>query len=360
MVVPDDKPEVLEEYKWAFEVGYSWRDHHIFPMRRVHHELVGNVRSKGKNGFSYSRVKRMASIRAKLALGTIKLNQIQDFGGCRAVMDAMSDYHALIARYENGGTVHTIRQSKDYTKEPRTTGYRGYHAVLEYKSSGDDSVYSGHRVEIQIRTGLQHAWATAVEAVGIMIDESLKSGVGNHDWLRLFALMASEFAEEEHSPIVPNTPSNLKVRRDEIKKLNEKLNASLFLEKMNNAMDYIGQSEDNYNFYLIQIDKEQKKLRVDGVNNPIMAASHYDSVEKNRGKIISVLVSIDRIEDLQRAFPNYFMDVSIFCNHLRTIINPLDTNKLAEKTSRMALGTEKKSSNYLDLSWLSGFSKSVK
>jgi len=41
---------------------------------------------------------------------------------------------------------------------------------------------------------LQHAWATAVEAVGIFTKQALKSNIGDGEWLRLFALMSSEIA----------------------------------------------------------------------------------------------------------------------------------------------------------------------
>ena len=55
-------------------------------------------------------------------------------------------------------------------------------------------------IELQIRTRLQHAWATAVETMGIFIDHSLKSSQGPQDWLDFFSLVGNAFAYIEGSP----------------------------------------------------------------------------------------------------------------------------------------------------------------
>lgn len=49
---------------------------------------------------------------------------------------------------------------KDYTRRPRESGYRSCHLVT--MNRGDDRDY---RVEVQVRTKLQHLRATAIEAV---------------------------------------------------------------------------------------------------------------------------------------------------------------------------------------------------
>ena len=43
--------------------------------------------------------------------------------------------------------------------------------------------YDGLFVELQIRTRLQHTWATAVETMGTYLEFSLKSSEGPEDWL---------------------------------------------------------------------------------------------------------------------------------------------------------------------------------
>ncbi len=81
--------------------------------------------------------------------------------------------------------------------DPKEDGYRSYHLIYQYKGSLQTACYNKLRIEVQLRTKLQHAWATAVEAVGIFTKQALKSNIGDKDWLRLFALMSSEIAFDE-------------------------------------------------------------------------------------------------------------------------------------------------------------------
>jgi hypothetical protein len=60
-----------------------------------------------------------------------------------------------------------------------------------------ESGYEGRLIELQIRSRLQHSWATAVEAAGLYRGENLKSGVGNEGWLNFFELMSLEIAGSE-------------------------------------------------------------------------------------------------------------------------------------------------------------------
>jgi len=47
---------------------------------------------------------------------------------------------------------------------------------------------------MQIRSRVQHAWATAVETVDMFSGQALKSSHGDDKWLRFFAVAASEMA----------------------------------------------------------------------------------------------------------------------------------------------------------------------
>ena len=94
---------------------------------------------------------------------------------------------------------------------PKADGYRSFHLVSKYRSNlPDKQVYDGLRIEIQIRSQLQHAWATAVETISTFTDQALKSGLGDDRWKRFFALMGSLMALREGCPIVPNTPTEKK------------------------------------------------------------------------------------------------------------------------------------------------------
>jgi hypothetical protein len=69
-------------------------------------------------------------------------------------------------------------------------GYRGIHVVGRYAARAETSEpWNGQRIEIQLRTQLQHAFATAVETVNhIHKVQPLKFGAGPAEWRRFFSL----------------------------------------------------------------------------------------------------------------------------------------------------------------------------
>src|SRR5438067_360994 len=90
--------------------------------------------------------------------------------------------------------------------------------------------FNGLRIEVQVRTRDQHAWATAVETVSLFTNQNLKGSVGDPDWLRLFALMGSEVARREDTLTIPGTPIDEREARNELRELAIKLDAIKKLE----------------------------------------------------------------------------------------------------------------------------------
>ena len=85
----------------------------------------------------------------------------------------------------------------DYISAPKASGYRGVHLMYRYKSDKKKTIYNDLKIEMQIRSRYQHAWATAVETVGIFVGQALKTSMGDDRWLRFFALMGSAIAIRE-------------------------------------------------------------------------------------------------------------------------------------------------------------------
>ena len=66
----------------------------------------------------------------------------------------------------------------DYIAHPKSDGYRGVHYVYKYRSgSTPKAEFNSLRIEVQLRSRLQHAWATAVETVSTFTGQALKSNV---------------------------------------------------------------------------------------------------------------------------------------------------------------------------------------
>ncbi|MGA3303788.1 MAG: RelA/SpoT domain-containing protein [Methylovirgula sp.] len=307
-----------EEALETFAIANSWRDSHIFPMRSVRFSVRHKMRQASAKGATAARPKRMSSIRRKLRESSTKLDQMNDLGGCRAILDDSDGVKAVIEAVRRDFP-HEIRKEYPYIDEPKPDGYRSHHMVFDFEGHGDSAVFAGRRVELQIRTRLQHSWATAVEAVELYRGEDLKHGKGSPEWLRLFALVAAEFAYAEACPVNSQMP-NRSARLKEIKDLNKALNAVDFLENIKNATHFA----ENYvyersRFFLIRYSQTHE-VNVEAYDSPIAMAARYRKLEAElQGTGSVVVVEVDKIEKLVDTYPNYFGDVSLFVRNLRHI-----------------------------------------
>jgi (p)ppGpp synthase/HD superfamily hydrolase len=125
------------------------------------------------------RLKRLPTIVDKLArLPNMKVTRMEDIGGCRAILEDVDEVQRVLARIRKNKWPE--RRFRDYIQEPKETGYRAIHLVVERQE--------GRPVEIQLRTRNQHAWAAQVERVGARIGTPLKDGVGPAELVRFFQL----------------------------------------------------------------------------------------------------------------------------------------------------------------------------
>nr|WP_255626403.1 RelA/SpoT domain-containing protein [Phyllobacterium sp. KW56] len=307
----------------TFAIANSWRDSHVYPMRSVRGSVVQRMRQGHIGGFTAARPKRMSSIRNKLRRYSVNLEQINDIAGCRAVLDDIDGVRQLIAACRE--IPHELKKEYPYIDEPKDDGYRSHHMVFSFSGGTQRSAFSGRRIELQIRTRLQHSWATAVEAVGLYRNEDMKAGQGNRDWLRLFQLVSLEFAFTEGCHPITELPSR-DHRIAEIRVLNGKLGAIKFLDDLKNATSYFSNfvhGEDRPNFYLIKYDNTDHSVRVEGYSSPLASSASLGAVEQRvetgNDNINAVLVEVSKIDRLVEAYPNYFGDVTLFTKNLRAI-----------------------------------------
>jgi len=85
-------------------------------------------------------------------------------------------------------------RTKDYIKEPRSSGYRAVHHVVRR---------NGRLIEVQLRTVLQDAWANQVEEDSRRLAIGYKFGRGEEDVHGYYRIVSEAFAaldrEEELS-----------------------------------------------------------------------------------------------------------------------------------------------------------------
>ncbi|MBS1777849.1 MAG: RelA/SpoT domain-containing protein [Bacteroidetes bacterium] len=314
------------EKDYALLVINNWRASHNFPLNTFQMRLRKLAKKINPESLVAQRIKRLASIKFKLErFPSMNMAQIQDIGGCRAIMKDIVEVDALVNKYkhESRGMKHKLHVEDDYILRPKITGYRGVHLVYKYKSD-KSTIYDNLKIEIQIRTLMQHAWATAVETVGTFIRQSLKSSQGEEDWLRFFALMSSAMAITEGKPTVPNTPLDIDALRSEITLLSKKLDVEGHLTTFRNSIEVLGGGDrraSRSHYYLLELDASAGRVYIKAYSQTQLAtaSADYIAIEKriandNRD---AVLVSADSIDALKLAYPNYYLDTDLFLQHLK-------------------------------------------
>jgi len=331
LLVSENPPR--DELDSALAVINNWRACHSYPLHIVKKALAHRAKETNPLALTAQRLKRLPSIALKLRQNSrMKLSQMQDVGGCRAVMPSIGDANDLISTYQRSNIKNPRRgrpkqdQVDDYISQPKPDGYRSYHMIFRYQSAYvEKQVFDGQRVEIQVRSKLQHAWATAVETVQTFTGQALKSKIkaGDPQWLRFFSLMGSAIALREKCPQVPGTPANRKELVEEIKELEQKLSVIDVLQGWGFAVHQIVDGESQgAEMFLLKLDSNKRTISTTRFRaNELQAASEaYLRTEKEteeHPEIQTVLVSAESLESLRAAYPNYYLDTRSFIEALK-------------------------------------------
>ena len=172
------------------EVGViaNYRAMHAYPLRKV----TMGVRTMIETELGWraprpgQRFKRMDRILPKLLrFPRMRMSQMEDIGGCRAVFDSVEQVHAVARRIRRRWSHARVT---DHIAEPKADGYRSLH-IIEKRD--------GRLIEVQLRTTLQHAWAEAIESAAPLTGYNLKDGEGPADLKRYFMLAAERLALED-------------------------------------------------------------------------------------------------------------------------------------------------------------------
>jgi Region found in RelA / SpoT proteins len=249
----------------------------------------------------------------------------------RCVRD-ISKLEELVKSYEKGRSKnptkrHEFVSQKDYVKNPKCDGYRSIHFVYRYRSrSAKHKLFNGLKIEIQLRSRLQHAWATAVETVSIFTGQALKSSGGEAEWRRFFVLMGSALALREKTPLVPETPTEREQIIGELREAAKKLNVEELLTGWSYALRGLpAKNVTDAVTFLVKLDTQAHTFSISGFKQEELpkASEAYLAMEKeiaSNPAAQAVLVSVDSAHALRSAYPNYFLDTRAFLKALRFAI----------------------------------------
>lgn len=345
-------PQTME----AFQIANNWREAHAYPMRSIRYQIIWYLRELKIEGVTGARLKRMQAIRRKLVrLSRLGLDDLQDLGGCRAIVPTIDDATRLVIALRERSR-HYLHAEQEYIKRPKRDGYRSHHLMFHFRGKGTTKIHDDRRIEIQVRTRLQHSWATAVEAVGLFRNEELKSNVGNPDWLRLFLLMSAEFAVAERCPVPPDVPDH-RARVREIGELNRKLQATQTLDNLSSAVKWTDDSvkpRSKPTYYLIRYDNATNQVTVEPYFAPTAAMMSYEKAEEADNQSGNdtaniVLVEADKLENMKQAYPNYFGDVQMFRMQLANITSGVGARQYVVRPQESVRPRPKENPNFI---WL--------
>lgn len=278
----------------------TFRSNHIQLMKM----LVKTISKKlPKPLFIARRLKRLSSIQAKLQrFEGMCLDRMQDIGGVRAVFKNNNEVKQFVENikevYLGKRSVLEIVKENDYITRPKADGYRSYHIVFKYNGKIDE--VNGYHIELQLRDLLQHYWATAVEILALRSSTNIKAGYGDEHFKRFFWLCAELFA-------------GAKEHKYEIRELDKKHNILVLLKGLNVVADKLEKAGNEESLYLMVLDAKDGILKLTAFSKgeQLLAQAMYQSMETN-DSMQSVLVSIDSIKKLKKAYPNYYLDAKNF------------------------------------------------
>ncbi len=317
----------------AFNICENWRSSHGLPLNAFQSNLRMRAKRLKEEFIVAQRMKRLPSVLNKLAREeNMKLSQ--DLGGCRAILPDVAAVDRLYGMYRGDAPLDDRESSlkcHDYIRHPKSDGYRGIHIVGRYQARVEGrEAWNGHRIEIQLRSRLQHAFATTVETVTTFVRQPLKFGGGPPEWRRFFSLMGSVLAIRELTPLVDGTPYD---EGELVRELKEHVRDLKLYQRLKGWTDTIrslrkqGTTAD-FQWLLLVLDLKSNTISVRGFPRRIEASRELAKIEMAKNSDLdAVLVWVPDISELREAYPNYYADTREFISALDSALRPKLKNR---------------------------------
>lgn len=338
-----------EEFSQAMDVLSWWRQSHEDALDSALKKVQKISKKHDRNAIYAKRLKRYASIVTKLNRfkeNRMTLRKMQDIGGCRVVVSSEKKLYKILRELRKNQEFlqesNNIRQ-KDYIKNPKDDGYRGVHIIGQFPSKD----FGQRNIEVQLRTRIQHSWATALEIIDTFTGQALKSNQGDQHWESFFANISFIMSEMDKTHMFERHDFNKRLksltlhlfsdnnpnRMESIRKIYTLLEQERQLNVINKLNAFSGSLKviqddipkiDNESYALIEINL--KSLTVNTTyfpkDNSSEAETAFSEIEKKCSKdknFVVALVSANAIGGLQEAYPNFFADSTRFLDSLNLI-----------------------------------------
>jgi ppGpp synthetase/RelA/SpoT-type nucleotidyltranferase len=305
--------------QWRAAHGYVINTFKIFFRRRIdkvnpHVEFAQRLKRRST---VIDKIKRRHSDGRPLMSD---VTSMQDFAGCRLIFDTLEELARFRDHVHSSKSMeHVVHKLKhdpakyDYIHHPKTSGYRGIHDVYAHhprahrRGSKESLPWHGLLVEVQYRTRVQHAWATALEISDIVDRQKTKFDLEDTDRVQFFAL-ASEILARHHEGI-SNAMVNLETEElcCEFSKLEEQLGILQRLHALKAAGGFYKIKNHNV-LNVIREEDGSLGLEILTFSSPADAIRKASELENDPISLNAVYVRADNPSQVRSAYRNYFND----------------------------------------------------
>lgn len=304
----------------------NWRAAHNYILNT----FQANLRNRAKKTNARTpvqRIKRLDTIRNKLIrYPGMQFSRMHDIVGCRVIFENLEDLSQFRSDFNKSRFAHRRRvktlpdgnrvDAYNYITNPKSSGYRGVHDVFEYKAKQSGAgratggeKWNGLHIEIQYRTRIPHAWATAVEICDNFTDNHGKFSNAPEEYLRYFVLASEILARTFEA----ETPRQLEF--DTLKIISEFRD----LEEqhgMLRTLRGVQPSQQDFDFQrhtILIFEEEKGHTEVLTFPDFRSAIRRYFDLERTKDPSTDVvLVAADDPDSVRFGFRNYFSDAREF------------------------------------------------
>jgi hypothetical protein len=325
--------EYIAANEHARTLLYAFRACHLLPLDAFADDLQKRIDALSIDGMIALRLKRLFRIVEKLRQQTsMNVTTMQDIAGLRAIAPNIADVYRILDDFKTRPPQICHRQQvTDYIASPKDSGYRCVHLSFRYKGSRP-SGYDGLRVELQIRSELQHLWASAVEISGLWTGRQIKYDDGDPAWTEFFSLVAEVIARNEGTAraadyvdmadgelrlrlaAVENDIDALKVMRAHASKV------EVIESPQEEGSDQLRRS------LLLQLELSANRLTIESFSADDQAEAMLAYAEAEQhvnfadGSLAPVLVSVNSTSRLRDAYRTFFMEITPFADFVEEFV----------------------------------------
>ena len=180
-----------EEYFTSNEIFDVYRTEHLKPLAEVTSQLQYLLGNENQDFYLAMRLKRRPQILRKLKRWSVRLSQLQDIAGARIIVEDNKTADMLANFINDNIKINGINVLKetDYREKGRDdSGYRSKHIILEK---------DGFKIELQLRSRIQHYWAELIERTSVVYGHFLKELDGDRKVIEYFKKLSDIFYEIE-------------------------------------------------------------------------------------------------------------------------------------------------------------------